>query len=211
MNNNQAAYRVNLRNNKKWIALTFDIGNGSQVPLPVLNILKKEKVDKATFFLSGIWVNYYPKIAKQLKSSGYEIGSHGYLHENYTERTNDWIKKQSKRAEHAFKSTLGLQPRLVRTPNGDWNERVVKALKSRGYTTIQWSVDSLDWKKPGVHQIIRNATARTKPGDIILLHASDTASQTPKALPRLIRILRAKGFEFVTVSQLLRAGSAEVC
>ncbi|WP_194544122.1 polysaccharide deacetylase family protein [Paenibacillus sp. JZ16] len=211
MNNNQAVYRVNLKNNKKWIALTFDIGNGSKVPLPVIKILKKEQVDKATFFLSGTWARHYPEIARQVKYSGYEVGSHGYLHENYTEQTNKWIKKQSIKAEHALISTLGVHPRLIRTPNGDWNQRVVKTLKSRGYTTIQWSIDSLDWMKPGVKKIINNATARTKPGDIILLHASDTASQTPKALSTIIRILRAKGYEFVTVSELLKAGSPGVC
>lgn len=211
MNNDQAIYRVNLKNNRKWIALTFDIGNGNSVPIPVLKVLKKEQIEKATFFLSGLWVLHHPQIATQIKNAGYEIGSHGYLHDNYTEQTMEWIRKQSKITERALISTVGVHPRLIRTPNGDWNQRVVKKLRSLGYTTIQWSIDSLDWMRPGVSKIISNATTKTKPGDIILLHASDTASQTPKALPAIIHKLRAKGYEFVTVSELLKAGSPAVC
>ena len=85
------------------------------------------------------------------------------------------------------------------------NHRVTQLLGALGYRTIHWSVDSMDWMNPGVRSIIRNSTRKVKAGDILLLHASDSALQTARALPFIIRKLRMQGFEFVTVSELLRS------
>ncbi|WP_341278316.1 polysaccharide deacetylase family protein [Paenibacillus sp. FSL H8-0537] len=197
----EAVYRVNTK--KKLIALTFDIGWGSRVPIPVLDALSANEVKKATFFLSSPWVLKYPRLARKIKTMGYEIGSHGQLHENYTEHSNRWITREVKAAGSAIRRATGVKCRLIRTPNGDMNHRVTNLLGSLGYYTIHWSVDSMDWTNPGVRTIIRNSTLNVKPGDILLLHASDSARQTTKALPFIIQKLRRKGFDFVTVSELL--------
>ncbi|SFE33662.1 polysaccharide deacetylase family sporulation protein PdaB [Paenibacillus algorifonticola] len=201
----EAVYRVNTK--KKRIALTFDIGWGSRVPAPVLDALSANKVNKATFFLSSPWVLKHPRLARKIKTMGYEIGSHGQLHENYTEHSNRWITREVKSAGSAIRRATGVKCQLIRTPNGDMNHRVTRLLGSLGYYTIHWSVDSMDWTNPGVRTIIRNSTLNVKPGDILLLHASDSARQTAKALPFIIRKLRRKGFDFVTVSELLSMGA----
>ncbi|MEK4439129.1 polysaccharide deacetylase family protein [Paenibacillus sp. FSL K6-2862] len=198
----EAVYRVSTH--KKCIALTFDIGWGGKVPTPVLDALSASRVKKATFFLSSTWVLERPLLARKIKNQGYEIGSHGRLHENYTEHSNRWITREVKAAENTIRKATGVKCKLIRTPNGDMNERVIQLLSSLGYSTIHWSKDSMDWTNPGVRTIIRNSTTGVKPGDILLLHASDSARQTARALPSIIRKLRRQGYVFVTVSEILR-------
>jgi polysaccharide deacetylase family sporulation protein PdaB len=202
-NRNEPIYRVHTA--KKWIALTFDIGWGGTVATPLLNVLHANKLRKATFFLSSPWVKNQSKIARKINAYGYEIGSHGHLHENYTEYSNNWIIKEVRKAESSIRSVTGVKCKLIRTPNGDMNTRVTRLLGSLGYRTIHWSVDSKDWMNPGVSAIIQNSTQKVRAGDIILLHASDSATQTAKALPFIIDRLRRKGYHFVTVSQLLKS------
>ncbi|MFB8377304.1 polysaccharide deacetylase family protein [Paenibacillus taichungensis] len=197
----EAIYRVNTI--KKCIALTFDIGWGGKVPTPVLEALSASRVKKATFFLSSHWVLERPLLARKIKNHGYEIGSHGRLHQNYTEHSNRWITREVRAAESIIRKVTGVKCRLIRTPNGDMNQRVIQLLGSLGYSTVHWSKDSMDWTNPGVRTIIRNSTTGVKSGDILLLHASDSARQTARALPSIIRKLRRQGFVFVTVSELL--------
>ncbi len=196
-----AIYKVDTT--KKVVALTFDISWGEKMPGPILNVLKTKNIQKATFFLSGPWIMHHQEIAKQIKSMGYEIGSHGYMHKDFSEQTDNWIKEQMGKAEHSFKEVLNLKPTLVRTPNGDFDQRVLRLLNQMGYTVIQWNTDSLDWKNPGVEYMVSRVTTRAVPGDIILMHASDSAKQTAAALPQIIDGLRAKGYQFVTVSELI--------
>jgi peptidoglycan/xylan/chitin deacetylase (PgdA/CDA1 family) len=88
-------------------------------------------------------------------------------------------------------------------PNGDFDRRVLRVANELGYKVIQWDTDSLDWKNPGVNQIVNRVVKRAHPGDIILLHASDSCLQTHEALPQIIDQLRGKGYTFQTVSQLI--------
>ncbi|MDI3328198.1 MAG: polysaccharide deacetylase family sporulation protein PdaB [Alicyclobacillaceae bacterium] len=197
-----AIYKVDT--DRKVVALTFDISWGDRTAPKVLDVLEKKGVHKATFFLSGPWTAQKPEIAKRIKDMGFEIGSHGHKHENFSEHSNDWIRDQVSKAEQAIEEVTGVKTRLIRTPNGDFDKRVLRTLHDMGYTVIQWHTDSLDWKNPGVETIVQRVLSRAVPGDIILLHASDTCKQTDQALPAIIDGLRQKGFEFVTVSELLQ-------
>lgn len=189
----------------KVVALTFDISWGETVPGTVADILKEEGV-QSTFFLSGPWAAKYPETAKRLAEDGHEIASHGWRHKNYSEFSDDVIKEEIGKAHNTLREITGKSPNLIRTPNGDWNERVVKTIAETGYRAIQWSVDSLDWKDPGPDAIVNRVLERAHPGAIILMHASDSAEQTPEALPRVIAGLKEKGFELLTVSELLEHG-----
>jgi len=207
LGDSDAIYR--LPTNKRYIALTFDIGWGNQVSGTVLRVLQRKNVKNATFFLSATWAAQYPRSARRIRSQGYEIGSHGYLHHDYTKHSENWIRSQVKKAERVIKNVTGVRTRLIRTPYGSINGKVVKLLGTLNYRTIHWSVDSLDWTNPGVDAIVKRVLSQTRSGDIILMHASDSATQTAKALPIMIDRLRAKGFRFVTVSELIngRTGS----
>lgn len=202
MINNSAVY--NMHTKEKIVALTFDIGWGKKVQNPVLDILEKKRVPNATFFLAGPWAIRNVKTAKRIRSMGYEIGSHGYLHYNYSKHGNKWIEKEVNKAEAAIFRATKVRTRLIRTPNGDHNRRVIKKLNRMGYEVIQWDTDSLDWTNPGVRRIVNRVLTRVHPGDIVLMHASDTCKQTIAALPRIIDGLRRKGYRFVKISTMIR-------
>lgn len=196
-----AIYKVNT--DQKKLALTFDISWGEQRAAPILDVLEKKGVKKATFFLSAEWSKEHPEIVKRIKDMGYEIGSHGYKHINYSRLTDEEIKNQIQKAETILQEVTGKKPALIRTPNGDIDKRVLRIADQMNYTVIQWDTDSKDWLNPGVDQIVQNVMTKAHPGDIILLHASDSCKQTHLALPSIIDQLRNQGYEFVTVSELI--------
>ncbi len=192
-----------VKTNKKIVALTFDISWGNKTPMPVLEILKKNDL-QCTFFLSGPWVKEYPDIVSRIKEDGHEIGSHGYRHINLSNLSKTEIKEEISQAHRLIKAGTGVEATLIRTPNGDYADHVIEAIHESGYEAIQWGTDSLDWMNPGVNSIINRVCQRVHPGDIILMHASDTCKQTADALPVIIKDLKEQGYEFVTVSELLK-------
>lgn len=202
-----AIYKVDT--NQKVLALTFDISWGEKASGPILDILKQKNVTKATFFLSGPWVSHHIDIAKRIKSMGYEIQSHGYMHKNYSEYSDNWMRDQVRKAERSIYDATGVKTTMIRTPNGDLNKRVVATLTGMHYTVIQWNTDSRDWMNPGVEAIKQRVLTKAVPGDIILMHASDSCKQTHLALPAIIDGLRAKGYHFATVSELLSGAQVQ--
>jgi len=196
-----AIYKV--ETDQKKLALTFDISWGDQQVNPILDILEEKGVKRATFFLSAEWSREHPEIVKRIDKLGYEIGSHGYKHENYSRLTEEEITVQIKTADRILQEVVGKKPNLIRTPNGDIDKRVLRIADELKYTVIQWDTDSKDWLRPGVDQIVQNVVSKAHPGDIVLLHASDSATQTHLALPSIIDQLRKKGYEFVSVTELM--------
>lgn len=196
-----AIYKVNTTD--KVLALTFDISWGNKVPDPVLDILEKEKVKHATFFLSGPWTLRHADTVKRIHAMGYEIGNHGNLHKDFSSYPDSWIRDQVALSQKSIEQVTGVKTKLIRTPNGDFNPRVLRCLNQMGYTVIQWNTDSLDWKNPGAQAIVDRVLNRAVPGDIILMHASDSSKQITVALPQIIEGLREQGYKFVTVSELL--------
>ncbi len=196
-----AIYSV--QTDKKVLALTFDISWGEIRPEPILKILADKGIKKATFFLSSPWTESHPEIVKQIVEAGYEIGSHGHKHVNYSSLNDEEIRKQVQTAHQILSKAIGQSPNLIRLPNGDFDKRVLKIAKDLNYKVIQWDTDSLDWKNPGVDNIVNRVVTRAHPGDIVLLHASDSCKQTHEALPVIIDQLRAKGYDFATVSELI--------
>ncbi|MCM3176018.1 MULTISPECIES: polysaccharide deacetylase family sporulation protein PdaB [Paenibacillus] len=194
---------------KKVIALTFDISWGDKRTEPILKVLKENKIEKATFFLSSPWSKTHPEIVTSIKEAGYEIGSHGHRHENYSSLTEEEIRKEISTAHSILTDLTGKEPNLLRLPNGDFDKRVLQVASSLNYQVVQWDTDSQDWKNPGVQTIVDRVVSKAHPGDIVLLHASDSSKQTHEALPVIIDKLRNQGYEFVTVSELLNHSSTK--
>lgn len=188
---------------RKVVALTFDISWGEKRAEPILEILKAKGVKNVTFFLSSPWSKSHPDIVKKITDAGYEIGSHGHKHDNYSQYSDDEIRSQITIADGILREMTGKSPNLIRMPNGDFDKRVLRIAEGLNYKVIQWDTDSLDWKNPGVSTIINRVVNKAHPGDIILLHASDSCLQTHEALPTIIDKLRADGYDFVTVSQMI--------
>ncbi|EGL81975.1 polysaccharide deacetylase family sporulation protein PdaB [Caldalkalibacillus thermarum TA2.A1] len=204
----QAIYRV--PTDEKKLALTFDISWGQENPGLILDTLAENGVDKATFFLSSPWAEHHPEIVQRIKEMGFEIGSHGHKHINYTRLKNEEIREQILKAHRMLKSVTGLTPTLLRPPNGDFDKRVLRIADELGYTVVLWHTNSNDWMNPGVDRIVHNVVSNVQPGDIVLLHASDSAKQTHQALPEMIRRLKAEGYHFVTVTELITGTESQI-
>lgn len=198
-----AIYSV--KTDQKVVALTFDISWGEERTNPILDVLEKKGVKKATFFLSSPWAETHPDLVKRISDDlKFEIGSHGHKHDNYSQLSEEQIRKQISTADTILKKVTGKKEiNLIRYPNGDFDKRVLKVAQKLGYTSIQWDTDSRDWMNPGVNAIVKRVVTKAHPGDIILLHASDSCRQTHEALPQIIDQLRSQGYEFVTVSELI--------
>ena len=195
---------------KKQVALTFDISWGEERAGPILDVLEQKELKKAAFFLSSPWAESHPDIVKRIVDMGYEIGSHGHRHENYSSLSDEEIREQITKAHSILTEVTGKEPNLIRYPNGDFDQRVLKIADKLGYKSIQWDTDSLDWMNPGTEKIIQRVVSKAHPGDIILMHASDSCKQTHEALPTIIDELRNKGYEFVTVSELIAGTEVEL-
>lgn len=193
---------------EKNIALTFNIGWGDEKAEPILDVLKEENVKSATFFLAGSWAERHPDIVEKIKKSGFEIGILGYNYEDYSELEESKIRKDISKAQESFSKLDIKDIKILRAPTGHFDERTLKIASRYGYTVVHWSIDSKDWTNPGVKNIVENVHSAKK-GDIVLLHASDSAKQTATALPYILEDIRQKGLKFVTVSEMIANGNAQ--
>ncbi|MFC5713848.1 polysaccharide deacetylase family sporulation protein PdaB [Thalassorhabdus alkalitolerans] len=194
---------------EKKAALTFNISWGDKRALPILEILADHKVEEATFFVSASWAERHPDILEKINEAGYTIGNHGYQYEHYTEWEESEMMRDLNESHRKLKEVGGIEPVYFRPPHGDFDERVLQAVDRFGYSTIHWSVGGSDWKNPGVETIVKDITENTEPGDVILLHASDSAKQTHKALPVILNDLSEKGYQLVSLEELITDGEAK--
>lgn len=186
----------------KVVAVTFDHSWGNKFTPSILDTLKQNNI-QVTFFIMGPWASNYPEVVKRMVADGHEIASHGYRHENYGEKTEEWIREDLNKSAKQIKDAAGITPKLFRPPNGHYDVRSLRLTGELGYKTILWNIDSIDWMNPGRDVIIDRIMKRLKPGAIVLLHASDTPQQTAEALPILLAKIKAEGYKVVTVSELL--------
>ena len=184
------------------LALTFDISWGETIPTLVLDILKEQGVE-ATFFVSGPWVGNHPELAKRIVEDGHQLESLGYQHLNLSQYEKEAVQECITKAHDIIKEVTGIECKFFRPPFGDYDDLVIETAMELGYTVVTWDTDSRDWLKPGVDQITRRVLAKAHPGDIILMHASDGATQTHSALPTIVSNLRERGFELLTLDDLL--------
>lgn len=192
-------YQGNL--NRKQVALTFDGGGGGTYPPEQLAILKKHNV-QATIFLTGNWIENFPTLAKKIAADGYEIGNHSYSHPYMTKLSDSKIKQEILKTENLIIGLGAKKPNLFRPPYGARNTHLDDLAGSLGYSSIMWSIDTIDWKNPGPQTIIAKIKNNVRNGSIILLHLD--ARDTIKALPEIITWLRSQGYRLVKVSEILK-------
>ena len=190
-----------VRNNGNYIALTFDDGPHPKNTPRLLDMLRQRNI-KATFYVIGNSVNLYPEIARRIVAEGHEIGNHTYNHPNLTKLSNASVRKELDTTREAIIRATGVKPRTMRPPYGALRTSQREMIHSEyGYPTILWDVDPLDWKRPGTAVVKSRILSGTRAGSIVLAH--DLHSTTVDAMPTTMDALLAKGFRFVTVSQLL--------
>ena len=188
---------VRYNKTKKHVAITFDDGPGARTTKTALKALKKNKC-RATFFVLGSCINRSTKkLIKQEYELGCEIGNHSYGHPKLTGLSYSSVKSQMARTDRKVKAITGRKPTVCRAPYGAYNKKVLKAMAR---PNIFWSVDTLDWKHRNTKRLIRVVTKGTKDGDIVLMH--DIHPTTTAAVDSILKNLKKKGFEMVTVTEL---------
>jgi len=191
-----------------FVAITFDDGpHGGQTPR-LLKMLKDRGI-KATFFVVGQCVAESPEIAKQIVTEGHEIANHSWSHPLFTNLNEASVRDQIDRTHNVIKQTTGVTPTLLRPPYGGFTVRQRAWANSIwNYKTILWDVDSLDWKHRSPSKTESIIVSGAKKGSIILCH--DIHKATVDAMPATLDALRARGFKFVTVTELLNMHSEPV-
>ena len=186
---------------RREIALTFDDGPHPNYTLPLLQILGQNKIH-ATFFVVGEKAEEYPDLIRAEAAAGDEIGNHTYDHVSLIKIPAGYVATEIGACGDVIKSITGRTPTLFRPPGGEYNEDVVRQARALGYRMILYSDDPGDYAQPGTGLIEARTLDTIGDGGIILLH--DGSRQTLTVLPQLIGRLKARGFRFVTVSQLLQ-------
>jgi len=195
----KASYN-SVRVNQPVVAMTFDDGPHGTFTPRLLDLLKARKV-RATFFVLGENVVAHPDITRRILAEGHEIANHSWSHPSLTKLSLDAVRSQMVRTQDAVAEVTGRRPTLMRPPYGATSERLRSWMHGElGLTTVMWSVDPLDWKRPGPSVVAQRIVTGAAPGAIILAH--DIHGPTIDAMPAAIDGLVGRGFRFVTCSEL---------
>ncbi len=183
------------------IAITYDDGPHPANTPRLLDILAERNI-KATFYVIGNNVNLYPGVLRRTVAEGHEIGNHSQTHCLLSKLSDSQLRLEMQRCQDSIGRAAGIRPRTMRPPYGGLVQRQRQLVFDEfGYPTILWSVDPLDWKRPGASVIANRIVSSTAAGGIVLAH--DLHSQTVDSMPQTLDGLLRRGFEFVTVSQLI--------
>lgn len=190
----------------KVLAMTFDDGPHPSNTPRLLDMLKQRHL-KATFFVVGQNAKEHPEILKRIIAEGHEIANHTWSHAYLTKLSVGAVRKEFADTRDVIIAATGVAPKLSRPPYGAVNSAVKSLLMNEfGYTTILWSVDPEDWKRPGVSVVTNRLVSGAHPGAILLAH--DIHGPTIEAMPATFDRLLAQGYKFVTVSQLIQMEEA---
>lgn len=194
-------YYVNTQNQQ--VAISFDAAWGADKTEKIMSICKEYNVN-ATFFLVGFWVEDYPEIAKKIAKNGFEIGTHSNTHPDMAKISAEKQKLELETSLNIIKKTTGVDAKLFRPPFGAYNDSLISTAESLGLTTIQWDVDSLDWKGISAMEITNRVLNGVRNGSIILCH--NNSDHILDALPIMLDRLQKKGYTVSCVGDLILKG-----
>lgn len=204
----QVFYGSNLRQlpiysvqtSEKKIAISFDCAWGTDYTSKLLDIMAKEDV-RCTFFAVEFWSTKYPNYLKMIDEAGHEIGTHSATHPYMSKLGKEAIIKELTTSSQAIESVTGKKVEVFRPPYGDYDDLLIETAREMGLYTIQWDVDSLDWKDLSANEIYKRVTSRVKSGSIVLFH--NQGLHTAEALPNIIKTLKGQGYSFVPIGELI--------
>lgn len=190
-----------------YVAITFDDGPHPSNTPRLLDMLRARNI-RATFYVIGRNVDLYPAVVRRTVAEGHEIGNHSYTHPVLSKLSDAGVRSELTKCRDAIARAAGVQPRTMRPPYGALLQRQREWMHAElRYPTILWSVDPLDWKRPGPSVVASRILASSTPGAIILAH--DLHAGTVDAMPATLDGLLRKGYKFVTVSQLIALGTQQ--
>ena len=198
-------YRVDT--GEKKLALTFNAAWDDAFLDGLLSLLKAENV-RATFFFVGAFAERYPEAVRKIVNAGHEPGNHSMTHPDLSRAPAETVLSEIMSCGDTLERLTGVRPTLFRAPSGAWTGETVRLAREAGLTTVQWSADSVDWKDPSPETIEARILKKASPGGILLFHVGK--ENTLKALPGILSALKAEGYSFVSVSDLLLEGETFV-
>jgi peptidoglycan/xylan/chitin deacetylase (PgdA/CDA1 family) len=193
---------------RRVVALTFDAGADNAGAPKILAALAQANVT-ATFFMTGRWAELYPQLARRIVAR-YPIGNHTFDHHDLLGLTLPAVRRELLMARSAIRHATGSPPiALFRFPYGSSSASTLALANHLGYTAVGWTVDTLGWEGTSMGQSLASVTSRAlihmQPGEIILMHVGanphDHSTLDADALPGIIRAIRARGYQFVTLNQ----------
>ena len=185
---------------EKKVAISFDCAWGVEHTDELLEMMKKHNV-RCTFFAVQFWVEKYPEYVKKIHDAGHEIGTHSRTHSYMSKQSEAEIRDELSTSSKAIEAITGKKTTLFRAPYGDYDNLLIDTAKNMGLYTIQWDVDSLDWKNLSATEIAMRIINGAKNGSIILCH--NNGLHTAKSLPLIFSTLQNKGYEFVPIGELI--------
>ena len=191
-------YRVDTE--EKMVALGINCAWEDDDTDEFLKVLEEKNV-KATFFVTGEFVQRCENAVLRMSNAGHEIGNHSDSHPDMQKISEEKIIKEITSAERKIQKVTGIKPTLFRAPSGSYNTTLVRTANELGYHCIQWDCDTIDWKGYTADEMIQKAMKNLKNGSILLLHLG--AEYTAEALPMLIDTILEKGYDIVPVSELI--------
>lgn len=197
-------YSVNTE--EKKVALSFDCAWGNDYTERLLKLLDIHNV-KATFFMTGDWVDEFPEYVKAIAEAGHDIGNHSENHMYMSQLSQEECADEIMKVHEKVKKLTGIEMNLFRPPYGDYNNTLIRTAKDNGYYSIQWDVDSLDWKDYGVDSIIKEVVDSRNLGNGSIIRMHNGAKYTVDALDSVIEEMQDMGYELVPVSELIHTGN----
>lgn len=191
-------YRVDTE--EKQVAISFDAAWGADKTQQILDILKEYEVT-ATFFLVGFWVDKYPDMVKAIDEAGMEIGTHSNTHPDMVKLDKSTILSELETSISKIKDITGKEVTVFRAPYGSYNNTLLKTTEELGLKTIQWDVDSLDWKGLSAAQVTDRVMKNAQNGSIILMH--NNADNVVESLRLTLDWLKMKGYKITSVGELV--------
>ncbi|MGN1161349.1 MAG: polysaccharide deacetylase family protein [Candidatus Fimenecus sp.] len=185
---------------EKKVAITFDAAWTNQDTPQLIEILKKHNA-KATFFIVGDWAGKFPESVKAFSDAGHTIANHSDTHKAFSKCSYEEIKEEIVNCNEKLEGIIGKKVTLVRAPSGDYTDQSLDVTKALGMTMIQWDVDSLDYTKLSVDEIVGRVVPSVKCGSIILFH--NGVENTAEALDQILTELEKQGYSFVSVEELI--------
>ncbi len=182
------------------VAISFDAAWGADKTEKIMEICKEYNVN-ATFFLVGFWVDKYSDIVKKIDENGFEIGTHSNTHPDMCKLDKDGMKFELETSIKKIKDITNKEVTLFRAPYGSYNNDLISVANSLNLKTIQWDVDSLDWKGLSAEQISLRIINGAKNGSIILCH--NNSDHILDALPIVLDRLQKKGFKVTNIGDLI--------
>lgn len=191
-------YSVATEENK--VALTFDASWGAEKTTAIMDILEKYGF-KGTFFLTGIWIDEYPELVREINERGHLIGNHSDNHKHLSELDAAGIDSEIDVTASKIEALTGYKPTYFRAPFGEYDNKLINALDARGVQCIQWSADSLDWKGISAAEITENVVSKLDKGTIVLCH--NNSEHITEALPLILLAIKNKGMSAVRLDELV--------